>query len=191
MMHYKDMKAISAFDTHGKVITKVFDADRGWQEYASKSKIPRSGFLMNYDLRFGNRTILLLDNYGNDFMPTEVEVGAPYREGLPTTVAPRHRSSDGRDSPIRVLHGEGEAHRRFLPIRVEPKSAEEVPQAPGQPQELQATMGLLVEAFLLARPLGPEHVLGRLHLDHGNPAGAVPEPKEVPGDLGRQFQSCV
>lgn len=73
MMNYKDMKAISAFDTHGKVITKVFDADRGWQEFTSKSKIPGSGFLMNYDLRFGNRVILLLDNYGNDFMPTEVE----------------------------------------------------------------------------------------------------------------------
>ena len=81
-MNSRDMKAISVFKTHGRVITKVFDAERGWKEYLSKSKIPGSGFLMNYDLRFGNRTILLLDNYGNDFMPTEVEerlVGKDFR----------------------------------------------------------------------------------------------------------------
>jgi hypothetical protein len=81
-MNSKDMKAISAYKTHGKVVTKVFDADRGWKEYASKSKIPGSGFLMNYDLRFGHQVILLLDNYGNDYMPADVEdrlIGKDFR----------------------------------------------------------------------------------------------------------------
>lgn len=67
------MKPIGVFQTHGRVITAAFDADRAWKESPTKTKIPSSKFLMNYDLKVGGRTFLLLDDYGNDFMPKEVE----------------------------------------------------------------------------------------------------------------------
>jgi len=72
-MNTRDMKPMGVFSTHGRTITKVFDCDQGWKEYRTKTKIPASKFLMNYDLKFGGRTVLLLDDYGNDFMPEEVE----------------------------------------------------------------------------------------------------------------------
>lgn len=72
-MKTRDMKVIGVFETHGRVIEKVCDADHGWSEFSAKTKIPTSRFLMNYDLKFGGRTVLLLDDYGNDYMPKEVE----------------------------------------------------------------------------------------------------------------------
>ncbi len=72
---------------HGRKVTVVHDAGHGWKPYPSKTVVPDSMKLLNFDLVFGKvehhkglpphkvdrrRTILCLDNYGNEIMCSKV-----------------------------------------------------------------------------------------------------------------------
>ncbi len=63
---------ISPHDVHGKTLTKVYIIDAGWKAYKSKTKVPDSSRLLNFDLTFGGRTLLVLDNYGAEHLPEEM-----------------------------------------------------------------------------------------------------------------------
>jgi len=67
-MSAEDMKVFHHHKTAGKVIQIVYDSDHAWKAHPCKTRVPGSRLLMNYDLRFGNRVLLVLDNYGNDFI---------------------------------------------------------------------------------------------------------------------------
>lgn len=68
-----DMKPITISNVQGKTISKVFDCDHAWKEHRTKTQVPGPEFMPSFDLKFGRRTILILDNYGNDYMPEEIE----------------------------------------------------------------------------------------------------------------------
>jgi len=52
-------------------ISRAYDAGNGWKEYSCRKSVP-SNKLMNFDLSFGNKTILCLDNYGNELMTEDI-----------------------------------------------------------------------------------------------------------------------
>lgn len=73
-MRTSDMKPLTVYKTHGRVISRVFDCDNGWKEYKSRTQAPPEKYRLSYDLKFNKRTVLLLDDYGNEAMPSEVEL---------------------------------------------------------------------------------------------------------------------
>ena len=60
----------------GRRISKVYDADDDWHAYPCQTKVPPGTHLMNFDLVFGpekkQRTVLCLDNYGNEVMSSDL-----------------------------------------------------------------------------------------------------------------------
>ena len=71
-MTTQDMKVIHNGQTEGKVIQVVYDTDHGWKAHPCKTRVPGSRYLMNYDLVFGDKTLLVLDAYGNDFISEDI-----------------------------------------------------------------------------------------------------------------------
>jgi hypothetical protein len=68
-------------DAHGRKVALVHDAGHSWKSFKSNTRVPDTLKLLNFDLVFGSkrsykdghrvtrsRTILCLDNYGNEIM---------------------------------------------------------------------------------------------------------------------------
>jgi hypothetical protein len=72
-MSTQDLKHIHFGKAEGKVIRKVYDADHQWKSYKCAVKFPGSDRMPTFDMRFGDRRILVLDNYGNDFVHGDIE----------------------------------------------------------------------------------------------------------------------
>lgn len=59
-------KNIPIHKAEGRRITTVYDAGHGYKSYRSNTKVPDSHKLFNFDLKFGDRTLLVLDDYGHE-----------------------------------------------------------------------------------------------------------------------------
>lgn len=68
-------KPVSPDQVHGRTIARVYDADHLYKAYRTKAKVPGSKYLLNFELKFGGRHLLVLDNYGAHDGGLPVEVG--------------------------------------------------------------------------------------------------------------------
>jgi len=79
----KSYKSVSLRGMESKTLSAVYQADRGWKKTKCKVKVPPLSKLTNYDLPFGDRTLLVLDPYGNEHLSAEMEAaifgGIPYK----------------------------------------------------------------------------------------------------------------
>jgi len=60
-------------EAHDQTIGIVYDADHGYRKAKSGTTTPPSDKLFNFDLKVGDRRFLVLDNYGADLIPHEIE----------------------------------------------------------------------------------------------------------------------
>lgn len=66
-------KPISPRKAEDKTISKVYLAHEQWTPVKSGTKVPSSKKLFNFDLKAGDQTLLVLDNYGNELLPDKIE----------------------------------------------------------------------------------------------------------------------
>lgn len=66
-------KSVNLRAAVGKKISAVYDADREWSRTYCRSKHPPSSKMSTYNLRFGDRTLLVLDKNGNESISPGLE----------------------------------------------------------------------------------------------------------------------
>jgi len=64
---------ISVWDAHGRRISRVYDADLFYKTHRCRTTTPSKDKLFNFNLTFGGKTLLVLDNYGAEHLPKEIE----------------------------------------------------------------------------------------------------------------------
>ncbi len=78
-----DYKSVPIRGVEGKTIRRVYKSDSGWKSTACRTKIPPLSKLTNFNLKFGDQTLLVLDPYGNELLTEEVSTrifgGISYR----------------------------------------------------------------------------------------------------------------
>jgi len=62
------MKQIHFRKAEGKTLKLVYDCDRGWQRRKTKTKVPDSSHLFNFDVHADDKHYLVLDPYGDEVM---------------------------------------------------------------------------------------------------------------------------
>lgn len=62
------MKQIHFRKAEGKVLKLVYDCDHGWQKHKTKTRVPDSSHLFNFDVQTDGRRYLVLDPYGDEIM---------------------------------------------------------------------------------------------------------------------------
>jgi hypothetical protein len=71
----RDHKTIRARDADGRHVRHVYDIGQltgRWKKYPSGTAVPTKDRLFNFDLKVGDDAILVLDNYGDETLPSRV-----------------------------------------------------------------------------------------------------------------------
>ena len=72
-MNKNNLKVVHPSKITGKSIRAVYDLENGFTRYAASGKVPGKGYMPSFYVKFGDREILVLDNYGNDWLSPEIE----------------------------------------------------------------------------------------------------------------------
>lgn len=62
------MKQIHFRKAEGKTLKLVYDCDRGWHKRKTKTKVPDSAHLFNFEVHADDKRYLVLDPYGDEVM---------------------------------------------------------------------------------------------------------------------------
>lgn len=68
MMKAKDITAVYPRKVEGRLLKTVFDCGAGWKETAVDTRVPDGSKLFNFDIPYGDTTLLVLDPYGDEDM---------------------------------------------------------------------------------------------------------------------------
>lgn len=70
------MKTVYPRDVEGRKLSKVYLCDQAWKALPTQSKAPPGRMLFNFEVQAGRgktaRTFLVLDNYGDETIPSEM-----------------------------------------------------------------------------------------------------------------------